>query len=451
MDYFARIWHRASFMGIGALVALIIACGSTADEVVQIATTSTPEPTVAQTPTPPSTSTATSIAVPSEDPTVTSLPLTKETGVIVVPFEDDAERAVATELKERWGWDTDFNVRTIQLTELFTILSKDLIIPVDQPTFASVKDAPDYMLPKDPVVALVIDGDARAYPLAMLMWHEIVNDTVGGVPVTVTFCPLCNTSITFERVVNGQELTFGTSGMLRRSDLVMWDRQSQSLWQQITGNAIVGDFAANKTVLKQLPSAIIAWETFAESYPEGKLLKRVRNSVGMPIREYDNPPYAGYDNVDSQPFLFLDPVDDRLVATSRVLTIDGEIPAAYPFTFLEETPVLNDSVNGEDIVVFFGNGTFSAFFDEVFVRQPVGSVTVFSRNTGNQTLTFELSDTGITDVETGSDWNLVGMAIGGELEGTQLKPVVHANHFWFSWAVFKPETQIRHSLDDLTD
>ncbi|MBT3995037.1 MAG: DUF3179 domain-containing protein [Chloroflexi bacterium] len=450
MDQFVQIGRRTRFIGIGVLTVLIIACGGTTDEVVPAASTSTPEPTVTQTQSLPPTSTALATVVAAEEPTATSQPASEAREVIVLPFEDEAERAVALELKERWGWDTNLNERTIQLTELFVILSKDLIIPVDHPTFASVENAPDYMLPREPVVAVVIDGDARAYPLAMLMWHEIVNDTVGGVPVTVTFCPLCNTSITFERVVNGQELTFGTSGMLRRSDLVMWDRQSQSLWQQITGNAIVGDFAADKTVLKQLPSAIIAWETFAESYPEGKLLKRVRNSVGMPIREYENPPYAGYDNVDSQPFLFLDPVDDRLVATSRVLTIDGETPVAYPFTFLEETPVLNDSVNGEDIVAFFENGTFSAFFNEAFVHQPVGSVTVFSRNVGNQTLTFELSDTGITDVETESDWNLVGTAIGGELEGTQLKPVVHANHFWFSWAVFKPETQIRHSSDDLS-
>jgi len=170
--------------------------------------------------------------------------------VIVVPYEDDEERAVADTLQKHWGWVTNLAVRTIQLTELTILLGRDQIIPVNIPTFLPVSNAPDYMKPREPVVSVVIDGDARAYPLAMLMCHEIVNDTVGGVPVTVTFCPLCNTSIAFERVVDGQELTFGTSGMLRRSDLVMWDRQTQSFWQQITGNAIVGDFAASETVLK---------------------------------------------------------------------------------------------------------------------------------------------------------------------------------------------------------
>ena len=402
------------------------------------ATVTTPVSTVAQAPTPQQTSTPIATVDPTSEPTATSLPPTEKPQpteepspepVVVVPYEDDAERSIAEILKNYWGWETNFGERTIQLTELTTLLARDLIIPVDTPTFLPVSNAPDYLQPREPVVSVVIDGDARAYPLAMLMWHEIVNDTVGGVPVTVTFCPLCNTSITFERVVDGQELTFGISGMLRRSDLVMWDRQTESLWQQITGNAIVGDFAANKTVLKQLPSAIIASETFAESYPDGKVLRRLTNSAGTPIREYDRPPYAGYDDVDSQPFLFYDPVDDRLVTTSRVLTIDGEIPVAYPFSFLEETPALNDLVNGEEIVAFFENGTFSAFYSQVFVRQTVGSVTVFSRNVDDQTLTFELSDTGVIDVETGSSWNLVGMAIDGELEGTQLEPVVHANHF----------------------
>lgn len=453
MDQFVRIGRRVSIIGIAVVATLVAACGGVTGEAATDTGTSTPELAVVQESTQEPTSTAVATVEPTLEPTATSPAPTEEPSpapVVVVPYEDDEERAVAESLEKRWGWTTNFAERTIQLTELMIILGRDRIIPVDIPTFKPVADAPDYMRPREPVVSVVIDGDARAYPLAMLMWHEIVNDTVGGLPVTVTFCPLCNTSITFERMVDGEELTFGTSGMLRRSDLVMWDRQTQSLWQQITGNAIVGDFAANGTVLKQVPSSIIAWETFAESYPEGKVLRRVTNSTGMPIREYDRPPYAGYDNVDAHPFLFSGVLDRRLVATSRVLTIDGEKPVAYPFSFLEETPVLNDSIDGEGIVAFFENGTFSAFKNQAYVDQPVGSVTVFSRSVEGRDLTFKLSDSGITDVETGSDWNYVGMAVAGELEGTQLEPVIHANHFWFSWAVFKPETQIRASLDDLT-
>ncbi|MDA1280417.1 MAG: DUF3179 domain-containing (seleno)protein, partial [Chloroflexi bacterium] len=251
-------------------------------------------------------------------------------------IEDEVERARAERLRTIWGWDTNLNQRNISLGELQIVLPRDRITPIDAPTFAPVSRAPEYMKPREPVVAVIVNGDSRAYPLAMLMWHEIVNDTVGGLPVTVTFCPLCNTGITFERVVNGEILTFGTSGMLRNSDLVMWDRQTQSWWQQITGEALAGDYAAADTVLKFVPSSIIAFETFVDAYPDGVVLERQFTETGLPVRSYDNPPYAGYDNIDDQPFLFNGTIDDRLVATSRVLTIDGEIPVAYPFSFLVE-------------------------------------------------------------------------------------------------------------------
>lgn len=139
------------------------------------------------------------------------------------------------------------------------------------------------------------------------------------------------------------------------------------------------------------------------------------------------------------------------MATSRVLTIDGEPPIAYPFSFLEENPVLNDTVNDKAIVAIFDNGTFSAFNDYSNGRQTVGSVAVFSRDVGDRTLTFEVNDSGIADIETGSLWNYAGIAKSGELEGTHLEPVVHANHFWFAWAVFKPNTVIKDSLNDIAN
>ncbi len=365
-------------------------------------------------------------------------------------IEDDAERSRALRLKSVWRWDTNFSFRKIGLEGFVTVLPRDQIPSIDDPTFVGVSDAPAFMKPREPVIAVNVNGVAKAYPLAILMWHEIVNDTIGGLPVTVTFCPLCNAGITFEREVEGRVLTFGTTGMLRNSDLVMWDRETESWWQQFTGEALVGDFAGTDAILKFVPSTIIAWETFAEAYPDGKLLERKLNNLGRPVRQYDNPPYAGYDNVDTQPFLFDGKVDGRLVATSRVLTIDGETPVAYPFSFLSENPVLNDSIGDTDLVAFFDDGTLSAFGGRGNVEQTSGSTTVFSRIVGDRTLTFELTGSGITDTETGSVWNLVGKAVSGELEGTQLVPVLHASHFWFAWAVFKPETEIRDSIASLT-
>ena len=128
----------------------------------------------------------------------------------------------------------------------------DGIPAIDRPGFVKPAEAAAWVVPKEPVLALEVKGDARAYPLQILMWHEIVNDVVGGLPVTVTFCPLCNSGIVFERVVDGATLDFGTSGKLYKSDLVMYDRQTHSLWAQMEGRAIVGARAGTRLELLNL-------------------------------------------------------------------------------------------------------------------------------------------------------------------------------------------------------
>ena len=386
---------------------------------------------------------------PAATATVVPLPpeLAKPTGPVEVTLEG-SQGNFARRFQLIGGWFTDFNQKTVDLGEITFLLPRDRIVPVDEPTFARASEAPAYLSPREPVIALKINGDVRAYPLAILMWHEIANDVVGGVPVTVTFCPLCNTAITFDRRVNGQELTFGTSGNLRNSDLVMWDRQTESWWQQITGEAIVGVHAGIGSELKVINSPIIAWETFAEEYPDGLVMERIFDSRGFPIRAYDDPPYAGYDNVDETPFAFTGVVDGRLPATSRVLAVEiGDATVAYPFSFLKESPVVNDRVAGTDVVAFFDDGTLSAFLDGRFQDQTSGSTTLFDRTLDGQTLTFTLSTEGITDLETGSTWSITGRATAGPLEGRSLDPIVHANHFWFAWAVFQPNTEIRGSVD----
>ena len=138
-------------------------------------------------------------------------------------------------------WKTNFCKHSVPFREI--IMGgppRDGIAPIDDPKFLDVADSPDYMKDDEPVISLEISGEAKAYPLGILIMHEIVNDGLGGVPVSVTYCPLCNTAIVFDRRVNGQVLDFGTSGFLRKSDLIMWDRQTESWWQQITGEAIVG-------------------------------------------------------------------------------------------------------------------------------------------------------------------------------------------------------------------
>ena len=453
-----------SFLTLMSIAAVACASSSTEDSelppIAETAAGATPASAEPLLPTPTAVQSATTHAV-SPDPSTgagssTIETTTPATEAEVTPEHDfsgleESERSRAERLRLLWNWNTDFNHSTISLHELQLVLPRDRIASIDDPTFATVSEAPDYLRDEEPVIIVDINGDARAYPLAMLMWHEIVNDTVGTVPVTVTFCPLCNTGITFERTLDGKELTFGTSGMLRNSDLVMWDRQTETLWQQITGEALAGDYAANERALKFVPSSIIGWGSFAENYPDGQVMLRFNNEFGIEARPYDSPPYAGYDDIDDHPFLFSGTVDGRLVATSRVLTIDIEMPVAYPFQFLEEQLVVNDLVNNEPVVALFDDGTLSAFKDVLSNDQVVGSVALYSRLVNGNPLTFEVTDSVITDKETGSTWSLTGLAVDGELAGIQLEPVVHANHFWFAWAVFKPETQIRDSLDDLNE
>ncbi|MFQ6019666.1 MAG: DUF3179 domain-containing (seleno)protein, partial [Dehalococcoidia bacterium] len=155
------------------------------------------------------------------------------------------------------SWNTNWAKRSIDLEELRAGIPRDdprdAIPPIDAPQFETVAEAGDWLAEREPVLLFQTRGEARAYPLQILTWHEVVNDEVNGVPVAITFCPLCNTGLVFDRTVQGQVLRFGTSGLLRSSDLVMWDDKTESLWQQITGEAIVGDLTG--ATLEFLPSS----------------------------------------------------------------------------------------------------------------------------------------------------------------------------------------------------
>ena len=188
-----------------------------------------------------------------------ALPVLMETAVTVTQTDSkllDPDERPPNFVQVQWR--TDFSRHTVRYDEIQSGgPPRDGIPPIDFPEFASIAQAPEYMDPLEPVIALEIDGDARAYPLAVLIWHEIVNDKVGGIPVSITYCPLCNTAITFDRRVGDRVLDFGTSGMVRKSDLVMWDRQTESWWQQITGEAIVGELTNTK--LNFIVAPLISW------------------------------------------------------------------------------------------------------------------------------------------------------------------------------------------------
>lgn len=335
---------------------------------------------------------------------------------------------------------TDFSKHSVPYSE---ILSggppKDGIPAIDHPVFVSVDEADAWLKPQEPVILFALNGDARAYPIQILIWHEIVNDVVADIPVLVTFCPLCNTAIAFERTVNGQVLDFGTTGRLRFSNLVMYDRQTESWWQQATGEAIVGELTG--TQLQFLPASVISWEMFKTAFPEGKVLSRETGHS----RPYGENPYAGYDDVNQRPFLYQGPeIPGKLPPMARLLTVDlnGEA-VAYPYEVLQEQRAINDTVGGQPIVVLWQPGTASPLDSTVVSEgRDVGTADAFLRTVDRQVLTFVFRNGRLLDEETGSEWTVVGEAVSGPLAGKRLERVVAINHFWFSWAAFKPETRV---------
>jgi hypothetical protein len=335
---------------------------------------------------------------------------------------------------------TDFSKHSVPYGEIFSGgPPKDGIPALSNPKFVTVKEANDWLKPVEPIILFEINGDARAYPIQILMWHEIVNDAVGGVPVIITFCPLCNTAIAFERAVKGQMLDFGTTGRLRYSNLVMYDRQTETWWQQGTGEAIAGELTGTKLIFRAV--SIIAWDQFKATYPNGKVLSK---DTGYG-RAYGSNPYAGYDDVNSSPFLYRGPkTPDVLPAVAYVLTVDlNGKAAAYPYETLKQVNVVNDSVGGKEIVVMWAAGTAASLnAATVAGGRDLGSANAFARELDGQTLTFVFQNGRLMDKETGSEWNILGQAANGKLKGKSLAPVIAINHFWFSWAAFKPDTRV---------
>ena len=324
----------------------------------------------------------------------------------------------------------------LKIRMLKNLRQKTIII--DNVQFVSITEAEEWLEDVEPVIMIERNGDARAYPIQILMWHEIINDEVGGEPVVVTFCPLCNTGIAFERTVNGQVLDFGTTGRLRNSNLIMYDRQTETWWQQATGEGVAGELTS--TQLDFLPAAMISWEDFKNAHPEGLVLSR---DTGF-SRSYGNNPYTGYDDINSSPFLFRGFTPDELPAMARVLTVELEGEAvAYPNEILKDVHVVNDTISETDVVVIWQAGTASALDEFLIVTSSdVGSANVYARELDGVPLTFFYDGSKIIDEQTGSEWNVLGQAVSGELAGKQLAPIVAVNHFWFSWAAFMPETRI---------
>jgi len=303
---------------------------------------------------------------------------------------------------------------------------KDGIPSIDDPQFATLNGSA-FMKHSDIVIGLEINDQVKAYPLSILVWHEIVNDNVGGTPVAVTYCPLCFTNQVFERVLDGQEVEFGTSGKLYNSNLVMYDRLTDSYWSQALGTAITGELTGQQ--LKIIPFDVILWGDWISLHPETLVLTR---DTGY-TRAYSVDPYRSY-YTEPRIIFPVDNKDDRMHLKEIILGFnEGEIYKAYKQSDIESKVVINDKINEQQIVL---------------ISMYTGNARAFDRNINGQVLEFVFSDGKIIDLQTSSEWSYDGIAISGELEGVEMNRLPFNPGFWFEWVAFHPETEIYENSEN---
>ncbi len=297
---------------------------------------------------------------------------------------------------------------------------KDGIPSIDTPEF--IEASQEYHVSdSDTVLGLEINGDVRAYPLSILVWHEIVNDNVGGVPVAVTYCPLCFTNQVFERVIDGQEVEFGTSGKLYNSNLVMYDRLTNSYWSQALGKAIVGELTGYE--LRTIPFDVIKWGDWKSLHPDSVVLT---TNTGH-VRAYGVDPYGNY-YTETRILFPVENTDDRMHPKEIILGFnDGDIYKAYKQQDVESSVIINDQINNNPIFLV-------SLYPE--------NARAFERTVDGKVLEFFFKDGSIIDKETNSEWNYDGVAISGALVGTELNRIPFNPGFWFEWIAFHPDTDV---------
>ncbi|MBI4130591.1 DUF3179 domain-containing protein [Candidatus Roizmanbacteria bacterium] len=262
---------------------------------------------------------------------------------------------------------------------------KDCIPAIDSPTFETVQEADTWLAPDDRVFALDFSGIVRAYPQRIMNWHEIVNDDANGTPIAVTFCPLCGSALAFERKVDGVITEFGVSGKLHNSDLVMYDRYEGNLWQQITGEAIVGPAARRSEILVKVPIITVAWSQWKAEHPDTQVLSR---NTGF-TRNYDQYPYGTYEENDE--LLFgVEGLNRSLQIKTVVYGVEvNGSSKAYPESAFDEAPKITDTINDVSIML---------------EKQANGEITVINTTTDEEIIPIRL--------------------------------------FWFAWAAFHPNTEL---------
>jgi hypothetical protein len=266
---------------------------------------------------------------------------------------------------------TDFSKRSIDFDEIMSGgPPKDGIPAIDHPKFVSVARMVESntLVATEPVIGVEINGEAKAYPLRILIWHEIVNDMIGGVPVAVTFCPLCNSAVVFDRRLGGRVLYFGTTGKLRKSDLVMYDRQTESWWQQFLGEGIVGELTGKR--LTMLPARVESFARFRVRAPAGKVLVK---PAGF-SRAYGMNPYGGYDS-KPRPFLYRGSLPKDIAPMAYVLAVGKR---AWSLELIKKKKRIEA---GDLIITWFAGQNSALDHRDITQGRDIGNVVVQRRTT----------------------------------------------------------------------
>ncbi|MGD2050094.1 MAG: DUF3179 domain-containing protein [Chloroflexota bacterium] len=332
----------------------------------------------------------------------------------------------------------------VNLDHIRQLLPQDSIRSIDDPQFVPASDGTVFMEPDEKVIGLVINGDARAYPIPILSNHEIVNDIVGDEPIAITWCPLCFSALVFSRNVEDQEqpLTFGVSGSLLYDTLVMYDRQTESTWSQLYGAALDGPMADSR--LAFFPSLLTEWSAWLEQHPESQVLSKPLTCAQFqcgsystnPRGSYDVDPYESYYNTHDEGVFERQIPRDELSGPSHPkeqvlgIRIAGRA-RAYPYRVLQDQSLVNDVVNGRPILVWFDPDTQTG--------------TAYLREVNGQTLTFQtdpLDPQILIDQENGGRWQATtGTALNGPHRGERLPPLVVTPAFSFGWYDYFPSSE----------
>ncbi len=372
-----------------------------------------------------------------------------DTAEVATDPADEVERDEGPGIREGFYWDLDEEPSsTIPISEIVSGgPPPDGIPPIDDPVYESFDDAAEWLTDDSPVMVVRGEGETKVFPLAIMTWHEIVNDSIDGEPIVVTYCPLCNSGLAFSAEIDGQVLAFGTSGRLWRSNLVMYDRQYGNLWTQFTGESIVGERFLGQE-LDRLPTTLQGFAEVRATDPDADVLSRETGHS----RSYGTNPYTGYDGVDNEPFLFRDDADGRFPAMTRVVGFPDGDGTAVLLDRVREARVVAFEDEEHPVTLWWVPGQASALdTGTIDDGRDVGQTAAFVAELDGQTLTFEPLEAAeaeadgvarFRDTQTGSGWSLAGRAVEGDLEGESLRAVPIDDTFWFVWAVFKPDTDI---------